>query len=219
MRIIIMGCGRVGEQLSLLMAGEGHDIVVIDQDQAALDRLPASFPGERIRGVGFDRDVLIRAGIESAEGFTSTSSSDNANIVAARIARNVFSVPRVVARLHDPRRAEIYRRLGLVTISSTTWGARRISELLTHRELEPLVSFGTGEVSLLTIEMPPQFAGRTVKDLIVPGEIAVVALTRDGHAMMPTLGLELAARDTLFLAVLASSMSRLEAMLGLEVGG
>lgn len=219
MKVIIMGCGRVGEQLSLLMAGEGHDVVVIDQDQAALDRLHTSFPGQKIKGVGFDRSVLVRAGIEEAEGFATTSSSDNANIVAARIARNVFGVPRVVARLHDPRRAEIYRRLGLVTISSTTWGAHRISELLTHSDLAPVMTFGSGEVSLLAIEVPPQFAGRTVKDLTVVGEIAVVAVTRDGHALMPSLGLEFADKDTLHLAVLATSMSRLEAMLGLAVGG
>jgi trk system potassium uptake protein TrkA len=219
MKIIIMGCGRVGEQLSLLMAGEGHDVVIIDQDQDALNRLQPSFPGQKIKGVGFDRSVLVRAGIEQAEGFASTSSSDNANIVAARMARNVFQVPRVVARLHNPRRAEIYRRLGLVTISSTTWGARRISELLTHSDLAPVVSFGSGEVSLLDIELPPNFAGRTVKDLTVAGEIAVAAVTRDGHAVMPSLGFELADRDTLHLVVLASAMSRLEALLGLGGGG
>jgi trk system potassium uptake protein len=219
MKVIIMGCGRVGEQLSLMMAGEGHDVVVIDQDQTALDRLPAAFPGQKIKGVGFDRAVLVRAGIEQAEGFTSTSSSDNANIVAARIARNVFRVPRVVARLHNPRRAEIYRRLGLLTISSTTWGARRISELLTHADLAPVVSFGSGEVSLLDVELPPSFAGRTVKDLFVAGEVMVAAITRDGHAVMPSLGFELAAHDTLHLVVLSSAMSRLEAFLDLGGGG
>jgi len=215
MKVIIMGCGRVGEQLSVMMAGEGHDVVVIDQDQAALDRLRPSFPGEKIKGVGFDRNVLIRAGIESAEGFATTSSSDNANIVAARIARNVFHVPRVVARLHDPRRAEIYQRLGLVTISSTTWGALRICELLTHSDLAPVMTFGSGELSLLALELPHHFAGRSVKDLTVVGEIAVVSLTRNGHALMPSLGLEFAEGDTLHLAVLATSMSRLEALLGM----
>lgn len=219
MRVIIMGCGRVGEQLSLLMAGEGHDVTVIDQDPVALDRLPRNFPGQKITGVGFDREVLVSAGIEQAEGFSSTSSSDNANIVAARIARNVFQVPRVVARLHDPRRAEIYRRLGLLTISSTTWGARRISELMTHSDLAPVLSFGSGEVSLLDVELPPSFAGRTVRDLTVAGEIIVASVTREGHALMPTLGFELAHKDTLHLVVLSSAMSRLEALLDLGGGG
>lgn len=219
MKVIVMGCGRVGEQLSLLMAGEGHDVVVIDHDQMALDRLSPSFPGQKIKGVGFDRSVLVRAGVEHAEGFASTSSSDNANIVAARVARNVFRVPRVVARLHNPRRAEIYRRLGLVTISSTTWGSRRISELLTHSDLAPVISFGSGEVSLLDVELPPNFAGRTVKDLTVAGEISVVSVTRDGHALMPSFGFELADRDTLHLVVMSSAMSRLEALLDLGGGG
>jgi len=218
MKIIIMGCGRVGEQVSLLMSEEGHDVTVIDQDAAALDRLKPGFHGHTVKGVGFDRSVLLRAGIEEVEGFTSVSSSDNANIVAARIARNVFHVPRVVARLHNPRRAEIYRRLGLVTISSTTWGARRISELLTHTDLAPVMSFGSGELSLLAIEAPSHFVGRTVKDLTVQGEILVVAITREGRALLPTLGTEFASGDALHLAVLSSAMGTLEAMLGISGG-
>jgi len=117
MKVIIMGCGRVGEQLARLLVTEGHQIVVIDQEPSALERLGANFKGQRIAGVGFDRDVLLRAGIEQADAFAAASSSDNANIVAARIAHNIFHVPRVVARLFDPRRAEIYRRMGMLTIS------------------------------------------------------------------------------------------------------
>ena len=105
MKVIIMGCGRVGEQVSLLMANEGHDVTVIDFDEVALARLGTNFKGRRIKGVGFDRDVLIEAGIEDADAFAATSSSDTANIIAARIARNVFYVPRVIARLYDPRKA------------------------------------------------------------------------------------------------------------------
>jgi len=218
MKIIIMGCGRVGEQVSLLMADEGHDVAVIDQDAAALDRLGPGFHGQKVKGVGFDRNVLLQAGIEEAEGFTSVSSSDNANIVAARIARNVFRVPRVVARLHNPRRAEIYRRLGLVTISSTTWGARRISELLTHTDFAPVMSFGSGELSLFAIEAPSHLVGRTVKDLTVPGELSVVAITREGRALMPTLGMEFASGDTMHLAALSTAMGTLKALLGLSGG-
>jgi trk system potassium uptake protein TrkA len=117
---------RVGEQAARFLSEEGHNVTVIDQDGYALERLGANFKGSKIKGVGFDRQILINAGIEHADAFAATSSSDNANIVAARIARNIFHVPHVIARLYDPRRAEIYRRLGLVTISSTTWGAERI---------------------------------------------------------------------------------------------
>lgn len=213
MKVIIMGCGRVGEQVARLMADEGHDVTVIDYDQAALDRLGPDFKGRKVKGVGFDRDVLIRAGIEDADAFAATSSSDNANIVAARIARNVFHVPRVVARLYDPRRAEIYRRLGLVTISSVQWGATRIHELLTHTGLDVVMTFGSGEVALIEIEAPPQLEGHMVRDITVPGEVTVVAITRDNQAILPTLGTVFRPRDLLHIAVLSSAMERIERLL------
>lgn len=213
MRVIIMGCGRVGEQVALLMADEGHEVAVIDYDQAALDRLGPHFKGRKVKGVGFDRDVLIKAGIEQADAFAATSSSDNANIIAARIARNVFHVPRVVARLYDPRRAEIYRRLGLVTISSAQWGAQRIHELLTHAALDPVMTFGSGEVALIEVEVPPQLEGRIVRDITVPGEMSVVAITRNGQALIPTLGTVFRPHDIIHVAVLSSAMERVERLL------
>jgi trk system potassium uptake protein TrkA len=214
MRVIIMGCGRVGEAVSRLMADEGHAVTVIDYDAAALARLGPEFKGRKVKGIGFDRQVLVEAGIEQTDAFAAASSSDNANIVAARIAHNVFHVPKVVARLYDPRRAEIYRRLGLVTISSTTWGAERIHELLTHTGLDPVLTFGSGEVALIDMEAPPQWVGRTVNHLTVPGEIGVVAITREGRAFLPSLGAQFRPRDIVHLAVLASSMERLENWLG-----
>jgi len=214
MKVIIMGCGRVGEELCRIMLDGGHEVAIVDYDQAALDRLGPHFRGRKVLGVGFDRDVLLQAGIEQADAFAATSSSDNANIIAARIARDIFHVPRVVARLFDPRRAEIYRRLGLVTVSSTAWGAERIHELLVHGELDPVMAFGSGEVSLLRIEAPPHLAGRLVRDLTVPGEISVVTIVRDGQARLPALGAELRGNDILFLAVLASAMERVESLLG-----
>lgn len=219
MKVIIMGCGRVGEQVSLLMANEGHDVTVIDFDEVALARLGTNFKGRRIKGVGFDRDVLIEAGIEDADAFAATSSSDTANIIAARIARNVFYVPRVIARLYDPRKAEIYQRLGLTTISSTTWGAERIHELMTHSELDPMHSFGNGDVHLLEIEAPASLIGRMVKNLNIAGEIDVAAITRQGRAFIPLSGTELRGGDLLHLIVLASAISRLEELLGLAEGG
>jgi trk system potassium uptake protein TrkA len=218
MKVIIMGCGRVGVEVARLLDDEGHSVAVIDYNPEALARLGARFKGHAVRGIGFDRKVLLDAGIEQADAFAATSSSDNANIVAARVARNVFHVPKVVARLYDPRRAEIYRRLGLVTISSTTWGARRIHELLTHADLDPVLTFGSGEVALIEIEAPPQLIGRTVHDLTVPGEVAVTAITRQGKAFLPTLGAEFRAGDVVHLTVLAVAMERIEAMLGLGEG-
>ncbi len=219
MRVIIMGCGRVGEQLAQLMSEEGHDVAVIDYDAAALARLGPNFKGRRVRGVGFDRDVLLRAGIEEADGFAAMSSSDNVNVVAARIARTLFHVPRVVAPLFEPERAEVYKRLGLVTISSTTWGAERTRELLTHAELDAVRSFGTGEVQLLEIGVPEGLVGHAVRDLSVPGEVIVIALTRDGKALLPTLGTTFRAGDVIHLAVASDAMARVERLLGIGEGG
>ncbi len=218
MRVIIMGCGRVGEQLARLMSDEGHDVAVIDYSDEALARLGPDFKGRRVRGVGFDRDVLLRAGIESADGFAATSSSDNVNAVAARIARTLFHVPRVVARLFDPERAEVYKRLGLATISSTTWGAERIRELLTHADLDAVRSFGAGEVQLLEIEVPSALVGRSVRDLSVPSEVSVIAITRDGRALLPMMGTAFRVGDIVHLAVLSDAMARVETLLGLGEG-
>jgi len=218
MNVIIMGCGRVGEQLSLILLSEGHQVTVIDINPQVFDHLSPNFKGRKVVGVGFDKDVLIQAGIETADAFAATSSSDNANIIAARIARNIFRVPRVVARLYDPRRAEIYQRLGLLTISSTTWGAERIRELLTHSDLDPILTLGCGEVCLLTIETPYPLAGKMVRHLAVPGEIQVIAITRKGQALIPLGGTELQPGDQLHLVVLASAMDRIPDFFGLGVG-
>jgi len=216
MRIIIMGCGRVGEQVARLMAVEGHAITIVDMDPGALARLEPDIPARKVVGVGFDRRVLIEAGIEDADAFAAASSSDNANIVAARIARNYFHVPRVVARLYDPRRAEIYHRLGMLTISSTTWGAERIRELILYADLDPIVTFGDGEVCMVKMVTPPQLVGRMVKNLNVSGEISVSAIVREGKAFIPLLGTEFVSGDVIHLVLLSSAMDRLNSMLGLD---
>jgi len=219
MKVIIIGCGRVGEQLARLLVDEGHLVSVIDYDARALERLGPNFKGERIVGVGFDRDVLMKAGIEQADAFAAASASDNVNIVAARIAHNIFHVPRVVARLFDPQRAEIYRRLGMLTISSTTWGAERLRELLTSAELDPIISFGSGEVNVINIDIPSHLAGRMVKDLTVPNEINIVSITRQGAAFIPALGSQFKEGDVAQVAILASALERFKTLFGFMEGG
>lgn len=214
MNVIIMGFGRVGSQLTQLLESENHHVTIIDPDPLNLNRLESGFRGDVITGIGFDRDVLIQAGIEKTDAFAATSQSDNANIISARIARNIFHVPRVVARLNDPRRAEIYRRLGLVTISMVSWGAQRINDLLIHTNLEPTIYFGRGEVSLVAIEIPSHLVGRQVTHITIPGEISVVAINREGEAIMTTLGTEFHKDDLVYFAVQTSAMDRLESMLG-----
>jgi trk system potassium uptake protein len=215
MKIIVMGCGRVGSTVSRLLAKIGHDVTVIDhQDPTALIRLGADFKGKVIHGVGFDRDILLEAGIESAEAFVAASPSDNANIVAARTARNIFRVPRVIARLYDPLRAEVYQRLGLPTISTTTWGAERIVEVVTHTDLDVIHLFQDQYATLIRVEAPARFNGHKVMQMNIPGEMMVVAITRDAHTFIPVSGTEFQEGDTIYLTAIPSAMRRLEDLLG-----
>jgi trk system potassium uptake protein TrkA len=216
MKIIVMGCGRVGSQVSRLLVNQGHDVTVIDHDTNALARLGTEFKGRVVHGLGFDKNVLFEAGIETAEGFIAASSSDNANIVAARIARTIFRVPRVVARLYDPVRAEVYQRLGLTTISSTSWGAERIVEVITHTDLDVLHVFQDGGTRMVRIEVPARLNGFRVAQMNIPGELAVTAITRNDQTFIPVSGTEFQEGDVIYLAVISSAMDRLEELLGME---
>jgi trk system potassium uptake protein TrkA len=144
------------------------------------------------------------------------SASDNANIVAARIARNIFRVPRVVARLYDPVRAEIYQRLGLTTISSTAWGAERIVEVVTHADLDVLHVFQDGGTSMVRVELPSRLNGHRVSQMNIPGEVSVTAITRNDHTFIPVSGTEFQEGDVIYLAVIPTAMVRLEDLLGIE---
>ncbi len=216
MKIIIMGCGRVGSQVSWLLLRQGHDVTVIDHDANALAKLGLDFKGKLVRGLGFDHNALVEAGIEVSEGFVAASSSDNANIVAARIARTFFHVPRVVARLYDPLRAEVYQRLGLTTISTTDWGAERIVEVMTHTDLDVLHIFRDGGTTLVRVEIPLRLSGQRVNQMNIPGEVMVIAVTRDERTFIPVPGTEFREGDIVHVAVIPSAMARLEGMLGME---
>jgi len=216
MKILVMGCGRVGSQVSQLLVSHGHEVTVIDHNDGAPERLGTGFTGRVVHGLGFDRSVLIEAGVETAEGFVAASSSDNANIVAARIARIFFHVPRVVARLYDPVRAEVYLRLGLTTISSTTWGAERIIEVITHPDLDVLPIFWDSGTTIVRIESPARLNGHRVAQMNIPGEMMVIAITRNVHTFIPVSGTEFQEGDVIYLAVIPSGMVRLEELLGIE---
>ena len=126
MHIVIMGCGRVGSTLAHTLEARGHSVTVIDQDADAFRRLGSEFTGMTVTGIGFDRDVMTAAGIENADAFAAVSSGDNSNIISARLARETFGVARVVARIYDPKRAEVYERLGIPTVATVRWTADRI---------------------------------------------------------------------------------------------
>lgn len=215
MKIIIIGCGRIGSGLAQTLSLQRHAVTVVDKDPAAFERLGPAFKGRTVPGIGFDRDVLLQAGIERTDALAAVTASDEANVVAARLASQIFRVPRVVARLYDPRKAEIYRRLGLQTISPVTWGIHRIAELLSYSQLESVVSLGGGGVDIVEAEVPPLLVGRTVKELTVAGEIIVVAISRGDITFLPTLGAVFQEGDRVHLAVEAASVDRLRTLLAM----
>ena len=155
MRVIIMGCGRVGSELSEELADGGHDVVIIDKDPEAFFRYPPAEGTKTVVGLGFDRDVLREAGIEQAEAFVAVSSGDNSNIVSARVALERFHVPKVVARIYDPRRAEIYERLNIPTVATTAWGIKQIQLMLFHDRKEIRESLGGGDLLRMRVPVPP----------------------------------------------------------------
>ena len=212
--ILIVGCGRVGAGLAKALIERGHSVTVVDKDALAFEKLGEKFKGQAILGVGFDRDVLLKAGIQQADGLAAVTASDEANVVVARIARDIFHVPKVVARLFDVRQAEIYRRLGLQTITPTSWGINRIADLLLYSPLETVSSIGSGEVEIMEAELPRLLVGKTVRELTVPSEIHVVSVTRENKTFLPTLGTIFREGDLLHLAVLATSTDRLKEFLG-----
>ena len=214
MRLIVIGCGRCGAGLARAMSERAHAISVIDQNPSAFERLGEGFKGRTFAGVGFDREILIEAGIERADGLAAVMSSDEANVVAARVARHNFHVPRVVARLYDPRKAEIYRRLDVLTVSSTTWGIHRMTELLGYSDLESVASLGSGQVDIVETDIPALLVGRTVTELTLPSEVQVVAISRGGHTFLPTLGTAFQEGDRVHLALQSTAADRLKTLLG-----
>lgn len=210
MKLIVVGCGRMGSELALLFMREGHSVSVVDHDPGAFTHLGSRWPGQTVAGVAFDRDVLIKAGIETADGLAALTSSDSANIMTARIARLIYHVPQVVARLYEPRRAEAYRRLGLQTISSTAWGVGRIAQLLTHGRLDQVLDLGSGEVSVVEFEIGPGLTGRKVADVNVSTEIKVLSITRGGQAFIPSAQTPFAYGDLVHAAVMRDKLGQLE---------
>ena len=214
MKIIIIGCGRVGSGLAKLLSNRGHLVTVIDSDPLSFERLGKSFKGKTIVGIGFDRQALLDAGIEKADAFAAVTASDEANAVAARLAKTVFKVPRVAARIYDPRKADIYRRFGMQTISPVALGISRMAELLAFANLAVSDSVGTGEVKMVDIEIPSMLAGRKTGELTIPGEVHVTAISRKGKTFLPLNSSVFEEGDIVHLAVLATSQDRLKDLVG-----
>ncbi|MFT4199400.1 potassium channel family protein [Gordonia sp. (in: high G+C Gram-positive bacteria)] len=211
MRIVIMGCGRVGASLADAMQRRGHEVSVIDRNPDAFNRLGPDFTGSTIRGVGFDRDVLIRAGIESADAFAAVSSGDNSNIVAARVARETFGVERVVARIYDARRAEVYARLGIPTVATVPWTTERFVAELDDDVDAVAWRDPSGNVDLIQIEFDESWIGTSVARFGEETGCRVVFLNRVGRPILPEPRTALQDDDLVYAAVRAADRTAVRA--------
>lgn len=185
MHVVIMGCGRVGSAIALELEASGATVSIIDQSREAFRRLGGSFQGTTVTGIGFDRDIMLEAGIEKADAFAALSNGDNSNILAARVAREVFGVKNVVARIYDPARAEIYQRLGIPTVATVTWATEQVL-----RRLLPGGSRGewrdpSGKVALLEVSVDNSWFGHPISEVEERTNARVAFLTRLGDAFIP----------------------------------
>ncbi len=181
-----MGCGRVGSELSLQMLDAGHEVTVVDKSKEAFFKYPPGDGAEQVVGLGFDRDILEEAGIKQADAFVAVSSGDNSNIVSARVALEYYHVPKVIARIYDPRRAEIYEKLNIPTVATTTWGVKQIQLMLLHDRQELRESLGGGDLLRMRVPVPSHLVGKPATDINVEGKILVAGVSRGGGGFIPT---------------------------------
>src|SRR3954471_4880435 len=183
--IVIMGCGRVGAALAMQLAPLDHTLAVIDQDPLAFRRLGDHFPGNQVKGVGFDRETLIEAGIEQAGAFAAVSSGDNSNIIAARVARETFGVQRVVARIYDPKRAEVYERLGIPTVATVPWTSARLLKAVLGETTAEAWRDPSGNVAMIAVSPHEGWIGKSILDFEAATGTRVALYTRFGTGQLP----------------------------------
>jgi trk system potassium uptake protein TrkA len=204
--------------LAVQLVTEGHDVRLIDRLGRTRKRLPVGFPGQFHEGNAYSREVLEAAGIEHADAFVAVTSGDNSNIVGARTAKETYRVPIVLARIYDPRRADIYRELGIPTIASIRWTVHQIHQMLLHRPLTPELAFGNGETLLVRSQLPAYLTGRRLTEFDVDGEIRVVEVTRAGRSLVPAHDTPAEPGDLVTFAVAATALGRLRGFLDKELG-
>ena len=213
MHVLIMGCGRVGSELSHALGRVNHDVVVIDKRAEAFYKYPPGGHARQIVGLGFDRDVLEEAGIREADAFIAVSSGDNSNIVSARVALEHYHVPKVIARIYDPRRAEIYERLNIPTVATTTWGIKQIQLMLLHDRQEVRKSLGGGSLLRVRVPISGHLVGKAIDTLNIEGKILVAGVSRGGTGFIPTPASRLQDGDYLIVMVEKESMDTLDELL------
>lgn len=185
MKIIIIGCGRLGVELACRLNKAGVDLAIVDNIAASFTNLPADFEGLTVEGEALNQDVLLRAGIDKADGLAAVTNCDPLNAVIAHIAKVVYNVPQVVVRNFDPRWRSIHESFNHQLVSSTSWGAQRIEEMLFHADVRTVYSAGNGEVELYEINVPELWNGKVLKDHFFSEDCIPVSITRAGRAVLP----------------------------------
>ena len=210
MHVVIMGCGRVGSALAKSLESAGHSVAIIDRDAGAFRRLPTEFVGQRVTGIGFDRDTLIEAEIERADAFAAVSSGDNSNIIAARVARETFGVENVVARIYDPRRAEVYQKLGIPTVATVRWTADQVIRRLLPAGMLSEWRDPSGHIVLAEVAYSPSWVGHKVSKLEEESGARVAMLTRFGDGMLPQRGTVIQDGDLIHVTMLWTERDQVE---------
>lgn len=208
-----MGCGRVGATLALSLEEQGHDVAVIDQSRASFRRLGPDFEGRRVTGMGFDRDTLVKAGIEQAYAFAAVSSGDNSNILAARVARETYGVANVVARIYDPGRAELYQRLGIPTVATVRWTADRVLRRLLPHGSVPQYTDPSGNVVVAEFATHQGWIGKPITWIEERLGARVAYIARLSEGMVPTRDTVFQDKDVLNLVCTSGDVPRIERIL------
>jgi trk system potassium uptake protein TrkA len=206
-RVVVMGCGRVGASLSDSLSRIGHDVAVIDRDSTAFNRLSPEFSGVRVLGMGFDRDVLLRSGIEEAGAFAAVSSGDNSNIISARVARETFGVQRVVARIYDAKRAAVYERLGIPTVATVPWTTDRLLNVLVGETETTKWRDPTGNVGVAAVALHEGWVGHRATDLEEATRARVAFMIRFGNGLLPDAKTVIQAGDQVYVAAVAGHIA------------
>jgi trk system potassium uptake protein TrkA len=209
MHIIIVGCGRVGSELAQLLGSEGHDVVIIDRDENSFARLGKAFNGITLVGNGFDIDVLKAAGIDKCDAFCAITDSDNTNLVAAQVAKEMFKVSKTIARVYDPIRANIYHSLGLNIISGTMLFAARIRDTIIESRLSTYL-VESKDIGVLEIPVDVSLDGKLVRDINIPGEVLVVVIKRMKEVIIPDITNKIYKGDILMAVVKTTSLEKIK---------
>jgi trk system potassium uptake protein TrkA len=205
--VVIMGCGRVGSSLAVALERLGHAVAVVDRDGVAFRRLGADFHGQQVVGTGFDRDVLIKAGVRHSDAFAAVSSGDNSNIIAARVAREEFGVQHVVARIYDPKRAAVYERLGIPTVATVPWTTDRLLRMVLPDGVATAWRDPSGTVAVLQLPLHEDWVGRRIGEVEAATGARIAFIVRFGTGVLPKADTVVQADDLVYAAAISGTVT------------